>query len=92
MATQGKGANSQQIGERANNSTTPPTNTINIADVADGFDQLSIDSQKANYLAPDDIVKKYKELEVQHQRDKVYNGKVICTILDFTKTLKHPPQ
>ncbi len=85
MATQGTGANTQQIGERASNSTTPPTNTFNIADVADRFDQLSIDSPKANYLAPDDIVKKYKELEVQYQRDKVYNGKVICAILTSLK-------
>ncbi len=51
-----------------------------------------IESQKANYLAPDDIVKKYKELEIQQQRDKVYNSKVICAILDFVKTLKDPTQ
>jgi len=43
-------------------------------------------------LAPDDIVKKFRELEIQYQRDKVYNGKVICAILDFVKTLKDPPQ
>jgi hypothetical protein len=31
-------------------------------------------------------------LEIQYHRDKVYNGKVICAILDFVKTLKDPPQ
>jgi hypothetical protein len=31
-------------------------------------------------------------LEIQYQRDKVYNGKVICAILDFVKTLKDAPQ
>jgi hypothetical protein len=43
-------------------------------------------------LAPDDIVKKFRELEIQYQRDKVYNGKVICAILDFVKTLKDPQE
>jgi hypothetical protein len=31
-------------------------------------------------------------LEIQYQRDEVYNGKVMCAILDFVKTLKDPPQ
>ncbi len=31
-------------------------------------------------------------MEIQYQRDKVYNGKVICAILDFVKTLKDAPQ
>ncbi len=43
-------------------------------------------------MAPDDIVKKFRELEIQYQRDKVYNGKVICAILDFVKTLKDPQE
>jgi hypothetical protein len=43
-------------------------------------------------LAPDDIVKKYRELEIQQQRNKVYHGKVICAILDIMKMLKEPTQ
>ncbi len=90
MANQGTGANSQQLGN-GTSSVSVATNTINIADVADQLAGLTIDSHKASYLAPDDIVKKYRELEIQHQRDKLYNGKVICAILDFVKTLKDPP-
>jgi hypothetical protein len=90
MANQSTGANSQQLGDGTSSVSVAP-NTINIADVADQFAGLTIDSQKASYLAPDDIVKKYRELEIQHQRDKLYNGKVICAILDFVKTLKDPP-
>jgi hypothetical protein len=80
--------------ERAVASVSQRANIINVADVADQFAGLSIglELQKANYLIPDDIVKKYKELEIQQQRDKVYHGKVICAILDFKKTLKDPPQ
>jgi hypothetical protein len=92
MASQGTGGNAQQIGERAEAAATPRANIVNNVDVADRLAGLSIDSQKANYLAPDDIVKKYRELEIQQQRDKVYHGKVICAILDFVKTLKDPPQ
>jgi hypothetical protein len=76
MANQGTGANSQQLGDGTSSISVAP-NTINIADVTDQFGGLTIDSQKASYLAPDDIVKKYRELEIQHQRDKLYNGKVI---------------
>jgi hypothetical protein len=90
MANQGTGANSQQLGDGTSSVSVAP-NTINIADVADQLAGLTIDMHKANYLAPDDIVKKYRELEIQHQRDKLYNGKVICAILDFVKTLKDPP-
>jgi hypothetical protein len=90
MANQGTGANSQQLGNGTSSVSVAP-NTINIADVADQLAGLTIDSHKASYLAPDDIVKKYRELEIQHQRDKLYNGKVICAILDFVKTLKDPP-
>jgi len=43
-------------------------------------------------LAPDDIVKKYRELEIQQQWNKVYHGKVICAILDIMKMLKEPTQ
>jgi len=91
MANQATGGNTQQIGDGTNSITVAP-NTINIADVANQFEALSIDSQKASYLAPDDIVKKYKELEIQYKREKVYNGKVMCAILDFVKTLKDLPQ
>jgi hypothetical protein len=92
MANQGTGGNAHQIGKRAEVTAAQRANIVNVADVADQFAGLSIESQKANYLALDDIVKKYKELEIQYQRDKVYNGKVICAILDFVKTLKDPPQ
>ncbi len=85
MANQSTGANSQQLGDGTSSVSVAP-NTINIADVADQLAGLTIDSQKASYLAPDDIVKKYRELEIQHHRDKLYNGKVICAILDFVKT------
>jgi hypothetical protein len=91
MSNQATGGNTQQIGDGTNSITVAP-NTINIANVTDRFEALSIDSQKASYLAPDDIVKKYKELEIQYKREKVYNGKVMCAILDFVKTLKDPPQ
>ena len=91
MASQTTGANSQQLGDGTSSVSVAP-NTINIADVTDQFGGLTIAPQKASYLAPDDIVKKYRELEIQHQRDKLYNGKVICAILDFVKTLKDPPQ
>jgi hypothetical protein len=90
MTNQGTGANSQQLGDGTSSVSVAP-NTINIADVADQLAGLTIDSHKASYLAPDDIVKKYRELEIQHQRDKLYNGKVICAILNFVKTLKDPP-
>jgi len=60
--------------------------------IADQLADLTIDSKRESYLAQDDIVKKYKELEIQYHRDKVYNGKVMCAILDFVKTLKDPPQ
>ena len=90
MASQTTGANSQQLGDGTSSVSVAP-NTINIADVTDQFGGLTIAPQKASYLAPDDIVKKYRELEIQHQRDKLYNGKVICAILDFVKTLKDPP-
>jgi hypothetical protein len=70
MANQATGGNTQQIGDGANSVTIPPTNTINIADITDRFEALSIDSQKASYLVPDDIVKKYKELEIQYQETK----------------------
>jgi hypothetical protein len=92
MAKQATGGYTLKISNRADSAIIPPTNTPNIADVVDQFADLSIDSQKANYLAPDDIVKKYKELEIQYQRDKVYNGKVMCAIVDFVKTLKDLPQ
>jgi hypothetical protein len=88
MANQGTGGNAQQIGDGTNSIPLAP----NIADVADQLTGLTIASQKASYLAPDDIVKKYKELEIQYHRDKVHNGKIICAILDFVKTLKDPPQ
>jgi hypothetical protein len=91
MANQATGGNAQQIGDGTTSISLAP-NIVNIADVADRLADLSIESQKASYLAPDDIVKKYKELEIQYHRDKVYNGKVICAILDFVKTLKDPPQ
>jgi hypothetical protein len=59
MANQATGSNTQQIGEGTSSITVAP-NTLNIADVADRLTDLSIDSQKASYLVPDDIVKKYK--------------------------------
>jgi hypothetical protein len=71
MASHGTGGNAQQIGERAEAAATPRANIVNIADVADRLAGLSIDSQKANYLAPDNIVNKYRELEIQQQRDEV---------------------
>jgi hypothetical protein len=92
MANQGTGVNAQQIVDRAVVVAAKRANIVNVTDVAGQFAGLSIESQKAKYLAPDDIVKKYQELEIQYQRDKVYNGKVICAILDFVKTLKDPPQ
>jgi hypothetical protein len=92
MANQGTGGNAQQIGDRAVVVAAKRANIVNVIDVAGQFAGLSIESQKAKYLAPDDIVKKYQELEIQYQRDKVYNGKFICAILDFVKTLKDPPQ
>jgi len=91
MENQGTGGNTQQMGDGTNSISLAP-NAVNIADVADQLADLTIDSQKASYLAQDDIVKKYKELEIQYHRDKVYNGKIICAILDFVKTLKDPPQ
>jgi hypothetical protein len=91
MANQATGGNTQQIGDGASSISLAP-NTVNIADVADRLADLSIDSQKASYLAPNDIVKKYKELEIQYHTINVYNGRVICAILDFVKTLKDPPQ
>ena len=90
MANQSTSANLQQLGDGTSSVSVAP-NTINIADVTDQFGGLTIASQKASYLAPDDIVKKYRELEIQQQRDKLYNGKVICAILDFVKTLKDTP-
>ncbi len=57
MANQSTGANSQQLGDGTSSISVAP-NTINIADVTDQFRGLTIDSQKASYLAPDDIVKK----------------------------------
>jgi len=92
MASQGTGGNVQKIGDRAEAVVLPRANIVNVADVADRFKALSIDSQNVNYLAPDDIVKKYRELEIQQQRYKVYHGKVICAILYFVKTLKDPTQ
>jgi hypothetical protein len=92
MASQGTGGKAQQIGERAEATVSPRANIVNVADVADRLAGLSIDSQKANYLAPDDIVKKYRELEIQQQRYKVYHGKVISANLNFVKTLKDPTQ
>ncbi len=92
MASQGTGGNAKQIGERAEATVSPRANIVNVADVADWFAGLSIDSQKDNYLAPDDIVKKYRELEIQQKRDKIYYGKVISAIIDFIKTLKVPNQ
>ena len=90
MANQSTSANLQQLGDGTSSVSLSP-NTVNIADVTDQFGGLTIASQKASYLAPDDIVKKYRELEIQQQRDKLYNGKVICAILDFVKTLKDTP-
>jgi hypothetical protein len=88
MANQGTGGNAKQIGNGTNSIPLAP----NIADVVDQLADLTVDSQKASYLAPDDIVKKYKELEVQYHRDKINNGKIICAILDLVKTLKDLPQ
>jgi hypothetical protein len=88
MTSQGTGGNTQQLGQQANPIALSP----NIANVADQLADLKIDPQKANYLASDDIVKKYRELEVQYHKDKINNGKIICAILDFVKTLKDPPQ
>jgi hypothetical protein len=88
MTNQGTGGNAQQLGNGTNSIPPAP----NIADVVDKLADLTIDANKASYLAPDDIVKKYKELEVQYHRDKINNGKIICAILDFVKTLKDPPQ
>jgi hypothetical protein len=65
MASQGTGGNAQQIGNRDKAAVIPRANIVNIADVADQLAGLSIESQTANYLAPDDIVKKYKDLEIQ---------------------------
>ena len=90
MTNQGTSANLQQLGDGTSSVSVSP-NTVNIAEVTDQFGGLTIAAQKASYLAPDDIVKKYRELEIQQQRDKLYNGKVICAILDFVKTLKDPP-
>jgi len=90
MTNQGTSANLQQLGDGTNSVPLSP-NIVNIAEVTDQFGGLTIAAQKASYLAPDDIVKKYRELEIQQQRDKLYNGKVICAILDFVKTLKDPP-
>ena len=59
MASQGTGGKAQQIGERAEATVSPRANIVNVADVADRLAGLSINSHKANYLAPDDIVKKY---------------------------------
>ncbi len=67
MANQSTGANSQQLGDGTSSVSAAP-NTINIADVTDQFGGLTIDSQKANYLAPDDIVKKYRELETSKRQ------------------------
>jgi hypothetical protein len=86
MANQGTGGNAQQLGTGTNSIPLAPNN----ADVIDKLTDLKIDSNKASYLAPDDIVKKYKELEVRYHRDKINNGKIICAILDFVKTLKDP--
>jgi hypothetical protein len=86
MDTQGTGANSQQLGPQAN----PLAVTSNMYDIADQLANLRLDPQNVNYLAPDDVVKKYKELEVQYHKDKINNGKIICTILDYIKTFKDP--
>jgi hypothetical protein len=64
MEHQGTGGNTQQMGDGTNSISLVP-NAVNIADVADQLADLTIDSQKASYLAQDDIVKKYKELEIQ---------------------------
>ena len=88
MTSQGTGGNTQQLGQQANPKALRP----NIADIADQLADLKIDPQKANYLAPDDIVKTYRELEVQYHKDKINKGNIICAILDFVKTLKDLPQ
>jgi hypothetical protein len=88
MAKTGSGPNSQQLGEQSN----PVAVGTNLYEIADQLANLKLDPQGANYLAPDDIVKKYKELEVQYHKDKINNGKIICTILDYVKTLKDPPK
>ncbi len=61
MANQSTSANLQQLGDGTNSVSVSP-NTVNIAEVTDQFGGLTIASQKASYLAPDDIVKKYREL------------------------------
>jgi hypothetical protein len=88
MTDQGTGANAQQLGNATNSVPLAP----NIYDVVDKLTDLTIGTSKASYLSPDDIVKKYKELEVQYHKDKISNGKIICAILDFVKTFKDPPQ
>jgi hypothetical protein len=55
MENQGTGGNTQQMGDRTHSISLAP-NTVNIADVADQLADLTIDSQKASYLAQDDIV------------------------------------
>jgi hypothetical protein len=88
MTDQGTGGNAQQLGNATNSIPLAP----NIYDVVDKLADLTIGASKASYLSPDDMVKKYKELEVQYHKDKINNGKIICAILDFVKTLKDPPQ
>jgi hypothetical protein len=88
MTDQGTGANAQQLGNATNSVPLAP----NIYYVVDKLSDLTIGTSKASYLSPDDIVKKYKELEVQYHKDKISNGKIICVILDFVKTFKDPPQ
>ena len=56
MTDQGTGANAQQLGDATNSVPLAP----NIYDVVDKLADLTIGSSKANYLSPDDIVKKYK--------------------------------
>jgi hypothetical protein len=88
MNTQGSGSYTQQLGHQTNPVAIGPS----MYEIADQLANLKIDPQSANYLAHDDIVKKYKELEVQYHKDKINNGKIICTILDYVKRLKDPPQ
>jgi len=87
MTDQGTGGNAQQLGNAINPVRVAP----NTFDFIDKLADLTIGASKASYLSPDDIVKKYKELEVQYHKDKINNGKIICAILDFVKTLKDPP-
>jgi hypothetical protein len=61
---------------------------MNMADlVADQLEALPLDSGSkiANYLAPADIVKKYKEVEIQQQKTKYKLAKPFVPFLILSR-------